>query len=870
MGNLQLRTLLFGIGGVMLIVGVLIYGTILRSEDQLRVSTDRLLYLDVMVMDRAHALKLAVVQVQQWLTDVSATRGRDGLDDGFEEAEANARLFEELLAELEELDPANRARYEAMRPTFATYYQVGRNMAQAYVAQGPEGGNAQMGQFDEAAAAMGGQIDDFLRNSRESVKVGDKEVADILMNLSVATWLGMATSGLLLVALAWVFRKVLLQIGRDPAELESIAGRIADGDLSSAEEGGDKASGVYAALVRMRARLAAQIEEISLQAQENGRMRSALDNASAAITVSDDQNILIYMNNTAGNLFRDLEPGMRKEFPAFSADGLLGGRLSDYFRDSQLREAYRRRLDKGRVFTTAMGESTVTLAVNPVYSDDGEYLGRISEWRDITETLRQEEVERRKREEERREAQENQRIRTALDNVSSNVMVADPGRRIIYLNKTAKALFENIEPDVRKDLPGFSAAGLMGASIDDFHRDPAHQAGLLERLDGTLTSEMQIGGRRMRIVANPVIDAGGENLGTAVEWTDRTNEVAIENEIDRLVNEVRAGDLEGRIDETGKEGFYRQLAVGFNALVGDLQSMIADVANSLELLSRGDLSGRIDMEYAGAFGELSGDVNASLTELSSIIRELKASAVSITEVSGEISVSNDELSSRAEQQASNLEETAASVEELNATVQHNADNAGAANRLAAEARNSAEKGSEVVAKAVEAMGRINESSGKIAEIIGVIDEIAFQTNLLALNASVEAARAGEQGRGFAVVATEVRNLASRSAGAAKEIKGLITDSVDKVKAGTGLVNESGSVFQKLVDNVKKVGDIVAEIASASTQQAAGIQQINTAVNAIDEVTQRNAQLADSTSTASGRMKELAEQMQGRMEFFNHV
>ncbi len=371
----------------------------------------------------------------------------------------------------------------------------------------------------------------------------------------------------------------------------------------------------------------------------------------------------------------------------------------------------------------------------------------------------------------------------------------------------------------------------------------------------------------MRIVANPVIDASGKHLGTAVEWTDRTNEIAIEMEIDKLVNGVRAGDLTGRIDQNGKQGFYLQLAVGFNELVSDLQNMVADVARSLEMLSSGDLSGQIEKDYAGAFGGLRDDVNSSLRELSSITNELKISASSITEVSGEISTCNDELSARAEQQASNLEETASSVQKLNATVHHNADNAGAANKLALDARLSAEKGSEVVAEAVSAMERISESSGKIAEIISVIDEIAFQTNLLALNASVEAARAGEQGRGFAVVATEVRNLASRSANAAKEIKELITDSVDKVDAGTSLVNESGTVFKQLVTGVKKVGDIVAEIASASSEQAADILQISQAVNAIDEVTQRNAQLADETSTSSLKMKELAEQMQERMGFF---
>jgi methyl-accepting chemotaxis protein len=208
------------------------------------------------------------------------------------------------------------------------------------------------------------------------------------------------------------------------------------------------------------------------------------------------------------------------------------------------------------------------------------------------------------------------------------------------------------------------------------------------------------------------------------------------------------------------------------------------------------------------------------------------------------------------------------MEELTSTVRNNADNAQEANRVAANARQLAEKGGDVVSRAVTAMEQINTSSNKIAEIIGVIDEIAFQTNLLALNASVEAARAGEQGRGFAVVATEVRNLASRSAGAAKEIKDLINDSVNKVHAGAELVNESGETLEEIVSGVKKVGDIVAEIAAASAEQASGIDQVNQAITSMDEMTQQNAALAEETSAASASLYEKAQSMGTAIGFFS--
>src|SRR4029077_6425320 len=218
-----------------------------------------------------------------------------------------------------------------------------------------------------------------------------------------------------------------------------------------------------------------------------------------------------------------------------------------------------------------------------------------------------------------------------------------------------------------------------------------------------------------------------------------------------------------------------------------------------------------------------------------------------------ISKGNLNLSQRTEQQASSLEETASSMEEMTSTVKQTADNAGQANQLAMAARQQAEKGGAVVSLAVSAMGGINAASKKIADIISVIDGIAFQTNLLALNAAVEAARAGEQGRGFAVVATEVRNLAGRSATAAKEIKGLIQDTVSKVDEGSKLVTQSGATLEQIVTAVKKVTDIVTEIAPASNAQSSGIEQVNKAVMQLDELTQQNAALVEQASAASQAM-----------------
>ncbi|MFT5532616.1 MAG: methyl-accepting chemotaxis protein [Burkholderiaceae bacterium] len=243
--------------------------------------------------------------------------------------------------------------------------------------------------------------------------------------------------------------------------------------------------------------------------------------------------------------------------------------------------------------------------------------------------------------------------------------------------------------------------------------------------------------------------------------------------------------------------------------------------------------------------------------LAKTVSTIRQSTDTIATASGQIATGNLDLSARTEQQASALEETASSMEELTSTVKHNADNARQANQLAATASQIAVKGGAVVAQVVETMGSINESARKIADIIGVIDGIAFQTNILALNAAVEAARAGEQGRGFAVVASEVRNLAQRSASAAKEIKSLIGDSVEKVDAGARLVDQAGATMVEVVSSVKRVSDIISEITAASQEQTAGINQINQAIMQMDDVTQQNAALVEQAAAAAASLQDQA-------------
>jgi methyl-accepting chemotaxis protein len=315
---------------------------------------------------------------------------------------------------------------------------------------------------------------------------------------------------------------------------------------------------------------------------------------------------------------------------------------------------------------------------------------------------------------------------------------------------------------------------------------------------------------------------------------------------------------------------YRKILRGLNDTLEAVVGPINDVVRVLGALAKGDLTEKISADYKGTFQKLKDDANQTVAKLTEIIVGIRESTETINVASKEIASGNTDLSSRTEEQASSLQETASSMEELTSTVKQNADNAKQANQLAAGASDVAAKGGAVVKQVVETMGGISESSKKIADIIGVIDGIAFQTNILALNAAVEAARAGEQGRGFAVVASEVRNLAQRSAAAAKEIKDLITDSVGKVEGGTKLVDEAGKTMEEVVVSVKRVTDIMSEITAASQEQSSGIEQVNTAITQMDEVTQQNAALVEEAAAAAESIEEQAKNLANAVAVFRLV
>ncbi|WP_217538943.1 methyl-accepting chemotaxis protein [Stenotrophomonas sp. GbtcB23] len=454
-------------------------------------------------------------------------------------------------------------------------------------------------------------------------------------------------------------------------------------------------------------------------------------------------------------------------------------------------------------------------------------------------------------------------LRLALEVSHTAVMIADASHVIRYVNPAVVRLLRNQQATLREAFPDFDADSLVGTSIHRFHANPDRIRAILDTLQATHHGRVRIGPVHFAQVVSPMFDAAGARVGFAVEWHDRTQELVLETAVAEIVDAATRGDLDRRLPRADSgAAFMDGLTTGINQLLERVGSTVGDLRRVLSALAEGDLGQRMEGDYEGSFAAMQRDANATAIQLGSMVERIRRSAGAIALGAEEIASGNHDLSTRTERQAAHLEETASSMEELTATVRQNAEHAHKASTLARGAQDVAESGSAVVGRVVSTMDSIHGASKRIGEITGVIDGIAFQTNILALNAAVEAARAGDQGRGFAVVASEVRSLAQRSAEAAREIRQLIDASVSEVADGARLAQDAGHTMQEIVGSVAGVSEIMASIASASQEQAAGIDQINQTVVQMDEATQQNAALVEEASAAA---RELEQQAAGLTE-----
>lgn len=597
------------------------------------------------------------------------------------------------------------------------------------------------------------------------------------------------------------------------------------------------------------------------RAQENKvvQLAGAVEQSSTATMFIDRDFNITYGNQATFDLLMKHEDTFKKKWPNFNAkkETIIGTCIDSFHKNP----AHQRKLlddvnNLPWVTDIKIEHLTFELKVTAVLDTNNKYIGTAMEWQDVTVA--------------RNKSVEIGRLTSAVEGMTTNLMMADVKGNIVYSNPAVTAMLRRRETQLRTVLPSFNVDTIIGTNFDSFHKNPSHQQNLLgDPKNLPYTADISVAGLTFQLTAMALKDEEGNHVGTGVQWLDLTEEKDAQGQVENLINDAISGQLDSRINTSEYNGFMKGLGDNINNLMNAIVEPINEAINIAQSLSDGDLTQTMDGEYAGEFLALATAMNDSIGNLSNMVQEIRSASSNVFDSARELAEGNNELSHRTESQASSLEETASAMEELTSTVQQNAENATEASRLSSSVMEKASNGGAVVDNAITAMADINKSSKKIADIISVIDEIAFQTNLLALNAAVEAARAGEQGRGFAVVAAEVRNLAQRSAGAAKEIKGLINDSVEAVGQGTKLVDETGQTFTELVNSIEEVGKMLGDIDSAGKEQSAGIGEVSAAVSQMDEMTQQNAALVEEASASSKSMEEQSQALLDQVAFFNN-
>ena len=648
------------------------------------------------------------------------------------------------------------------------------------------------------------------------------------------------------------------KLKRSVSTLKHAIDGLAGGDLAVKVDtrGNDEFGTVMKTLKSMQIKIGFDVNDSRKLAEEAGRLQTALDQSPTAFTYSDSQHRLQYMNAAAQALWQAMAAEIAKTHPGFDVDNMLGQNLAQYLPESDAREAAE--VSKApKTLEIAMYGKHLQATIVSVYSAKGEYLGRMTQWADHTaECIGQQEVFRLVQE--ATEGHLSQRVDinllpagfvneigkginqildaviTPLNVAASYVSNISKGNIPAKITDHYSGDFNTIKDNLNQCIDAVNALIADANSLSK----AAVEGRLSTRADATKHN-----GDFRKIVegVNATLDSVIGPLGVAANYVDR----------------ISKGDIPERITEH-YNGDFNELKNNLNTCIDAVKLLVADATMLAEAAKEGRITIRAGVDrHHGDFRSIVEGVNNTLDMIVDPIKTVAEAVEAITTAANEISTGNSDLSARTEHQASSLEETAASMEEIASTVKQNADNAKQANQLALTASEVAIKGGAVVHEVVTTMSAINESAKKIEDIISVIDGIAFQTNILALNAAVEAARAGEQGRGFAVVAGEVRNLAQRSASAAKEIKELIIESVNKASEGEKLVENAGGTMDEVVFAVQRVTDIISEISAASNEQSTGIDQVNQAVTSMDETTQQNAALVEEAAAAAESLEDQA-------------
>lgn len=632
----------------------------------------------------------------------------------------------------------------------------------------------------------------------------------------------------------WVARSVTRPLN----SAVRVAQSVAAGDFTTGV--GNPSADEFGDLMRAMADMIGQLalSEAKMQG-EVLIQQTAIGAASANIMIADAAHRILFMNASLQTMLEAAQADIRCELADFDSNELQGQPFARLQKGPQLEQLVA--CSRSQI---VLGSRIFSLIATPIFGSAAKTgsatrLGTVIEWQDRTREVQAEQ-----------EARDNARVRQALENSTTNVMILGADANINYANKALLAMFAHASDEIARHRPQLDLAHLHGTAIGRF--DPACGA-VVTALNEPRNMEVVIGVRSFALSASPVFDGTGARLGTVIEWKDRTQEIALEQEVAQVVTGAAAGDFTQRIDEAGKTGFFATLICGMNKLMQTSEQGLQDVARVLAAMAHGDLSQRIETEYGGSFGELKQDANATCEKLAGIIAEVNEAAASLSSASNQVNATAQSLSQASMQQASGVERSTQAIAQMADSVSQNSQNARITDNMAAQSAQEANAGGQAVTQTVAAMRQI-------AAKIGIVDDIAYQTNLLALNAAIEAARAGEHGKGFAVVASEVRKLAERSQSAAREIGELAQESVT-------VSERAGKVLQEMLPSIRKTSTLVQEIVHASETQTHDLSQVTQAMGQLNQSTQHNAAASEQLAATAEEMAGQAGNLQAMMAMF---
>lgn len=590
------------------------------------------------------------------------------------------------------------------------------------------------------------------------------------------------------------------------------------------------------------------VTELRRNQVERTRYLAAVESSAAALMMLDLDRCVTYVNESMLTLLRENRDVIEAEFPDVDFENLTGVNLDEFQgRSTQLGKVLSDTKKLPKQFDLQIGELLIEVRAAALRDETGKNHGFVVEWFNATE---------------RRKAQvTSARLASQLEGSGTGVMMCDLDRRITYLNPRLREVLEPYAQDLRTVFPGFSVDRIVGTCIDDFHKNPARQKDLMSAFgQHPYSSEIEVAGLEFGLNLTALYDHEGKHIGNSVEWVDYNDRAVYRREVVRLIEACKDGRLKERGDLSKLTPQYKLMMDAINELLDVLLRPVQEAAQVVERFSEQDLTVRMNGDYRGDNAIIKNNINQMADVLETALVSVGQSADQVRAASNQISAGSQSLSQATNEQASSLEEISSTVEQVSSMTEQNANNANHAKGLAESARTMADRGKGSMDQLSEAINRIKSSSDQTAKIVKTIDEIAFQTNLLALNAAVEAARAGDAGKGFAVVAEEVRNLAQRSADAAKTTAELIEGSVRNADSGVRLSDDVARQLEEIVTGSTKVNDIVAEIAAASNEQAKGISQINAAIGQINKVTQQNAANSEQSASAAEELAAQAGQL----------